>query len=147
MTTQRRRLATLVIMLATASCTTGPATNFLRQEAPDSRYRAVTLNFSSGQQVVVRYRIFNEQGKAALCGYLTGDGSFMDKDVTELWFQEASLLIAGQEFGKSDFLKHQWAGAGAPAPTANCVQSALEWNTTLTTAPVTFRGGSVRRVY
>ena len=130
--------------LLVAGCAAGPQATFTGQETPDSRYRALPMNFSGGQQVTVRYRVYDDRGKAALCGYLTGEGGYVDRDITELWFQEATLLLNDAEFSKADFLKFQW---GAAAPRAGCVPSALAWVPAMSGARLGFRGGAVRRVY
>lgn len=115
-------------------------------EAPDQRYRSLLLDFTNGARVQLHYRVYEKAGRAAMCGYLTADGSVRDRDATGRWFESALVVLGDQGFGDGSFLRlHAASEAASRRPDAQCAESALAWRPQLAGAPVAFRSGAARR--
>lgn len=116
-----------VVLAACTRLTTSP----LPGQPIDESFRLHPIRWTSGEQIVFAYKIFNSGGKVAMCGAWaespggdTNQGRFND------WLVQTASLTVGDETIANDvgfFAKGRYAGNAAPVTTSNCRQTDTVW--------------------
>ena len=108
-------------------------------------YRTTTYNFSNSGKVDLVYKLYEDGGQAAICGFLSADPTGFGKVLTEKWFAQATLTAVSRggddtPLGSGSFLKVREPGATVYDGEARCVRSAVPWTDDFEEAVVMAKG-------
>lgn len=116
-------------------------------ERGDRSYQTVTYSATGegAHKVDLVYKLYEDGGLTAICGFLSADETGFGKVLTEKWFAQATLTIVSQDgedtpLGPGWFLKVREPGATVYDGEARCVRTAVPWTDDFEDAVVVAKG-------
>lgn len=119
----------LAVAALIAGCTAQEESTFLRLETADASYTKIEVPFNTSImgniRVPVYTRLFEHDGKTAICGYFINPGTGCDATVIEEWFKQAQISLDKQPIGSGRYMMSSAPNNGAYQ--ARCVATHLPW--------------------
>ena len=95
-------------------------------------YQKETYAFTTGHTVDFVHKVYEDEGRIAICGFLSADAGVIDTVLVEQWFAQAKLQAVTwhgsvTQISNGSFLKVQEPGSSAYDGEAVCVRSPVNW--------------------
>lgn len=145
------RVCLLLPLLAISACVAGGYSFQKYETVSPATYRLDRMAFRSSAikgiekevcAVEVYSRFYDLGGKLGACGRLIDNcKGEMSAELTQAWFDAATLHLAGDTISSAAFYGLNLSGAGAGQ--ANCVVTEIDWNAKYAHARPYFEGGRV----
>ncbi|MEM9050163.1 MAG: hypothetical protein AAGC92_15765 [Pseudomonadota bacterium] len=128
-----RTLLSLLVTLVVAGCT-GPGQAIAPQRI-DREFDTSWIRWRTGERVFFAYKVFEDGGKAAICGVWAEDGAAKDLLNLEL-VRSMAVDIAGRRLVHSiAFFRKADAVENVRDISANCVRTDVDWTASFDRSP------------
>lgn len=138
----------LALCVSVSACM-GRGYDVLRNELPGSGYSVTKQHLIVNDvpcEIEVYSKFFNSNGKLGACAYLADvkykgcSGTYFVEELPELWFDQATLVLNGQQVSKAGFYRYRDV-----KEEALCVEINKPWQPSYEGARPRFKGGFVTR--